>query len=78
MKKSFIFIIPFRCIEIIIRFIEMLFRFLEILFCSFRNIYSLLCNDNFFYMDIVQAVSGSKAGRILTEKNVLNFGHSTC
>ena len=48
MKNSFIFIMPFRCIEITIRFIEMLFRLLEILFCSFRNSYpAFFCNDRF-------------------------------
>jgi hypothetical protein len=51
MKNSFIFIMPFRCIEIIIRFIEKLFRLLEILFCSFRNIYpGFFCNDIFFFI----------------------------
>lgn len=50
MKNSFIFIMPFRGIEITIRFIEMLFRLLEILFCSFRNSYPVffLTIDFFF------------------------------
>lgn len=50
MKNSFIFIMPFRGIEITIHFIEMLFRLLEILFCSFRNSYPVffLTIDFFF------------------------------
>ena len=51
MKNSFIFIMPFRCIEITIRFIEMLFRLLEILFVHFEIhiLYFFATIDFFLY-----------------------------